>query len=162
MHPYSPIRVIDGRKKTVNATIFHEVETGRNFVVIVPTAHDLEESCTRLECAFDQFERLHKWGIHGLADVLELKDYKELMASHRDSSIYLFEQLNLKVNRPPARKQFILYCEARGIISEHDSLEETGESLLSYLESFNRARLYPLAGIYEYHDDGWHRVKKMA
>jgi hypothetical protein len=162
MHPYSPIRVIDGRKGNVSARILHEVETGRNFVVILSDIKDLEESCEKLQCALDRFERLHKWGIHGLADVLELKDYRELNACHRNFPVFLFEQLNLALNRPPARKPFILYCEARGIVSEHQSLEETAESLLFYLESFNRAKLYPLAGIYEFRDDEWKRVKRLT
>ena len=162
MHPYSPIRVIDGRKGNLAGQVLLEVETGRNFVVIVRDVKDLEIPCAKLGCAMNRFERLHKWGIHGLADVLELKDYRELNACHAEFPVFLFEQLNLAVNRPPARKPFILYCEARGIVSEHESLEETAESLLSYLESFNRAKLYPLAGIYEFCDPEWKRVKRLT
>jgi hypothetical protein len=162
MHPYSPIRVIDARRSQNVDSILTEVETGRNFVAIVKEATDLEKPCAKLLCKMDRFERLHKWGIHGLADVLELRDYRELMAAHRDYNVFFFEQLNLRVNVPPRRKNYILYCEARGIISEHHSIEEAGESLLWYLESFNRAKLYPLAGIYEYRDDDWHRVKKLT
>jgi hypothetical protein len=162
MHPHSPIRVIDARGEKGVAYILAEVETGRNFIVIVNRIEDLHAPCASLKCALDRFERLHKWGIHGLAEVLELRDYRELMALHRDYSIFLFEQLNLLMNVPPRRKNYILYCEARGIISEHNSLEEAGESLLWYLESFNRAKLYPLAGIYEFRDGGWQRVKKLT
>jgi hypothetical protein len=162
MHPYSPIRVIDARRAHGTELILAEVETGRNFVVIVNDASGLSEPCAKLKCAMDRFDRLHKWGVHGLADVLELRDYRELMALHRDCAIFLFEQLNLLLNVPPRRKNYILYCEARGIISEHDSLEEAGESLLWYLESFNRAKLYPLAGIYEFRDGDWQRVKKLT
>jgi hypothetical protein len=162
MHPYSPIRVIDARRSNGSDLILTEVETGRNFVVVVNDLKDLEHPCSKLLCQLDRFERLHKWGIHGLADVLELRDYRELMAAHRDYGVYLFEQLNLRLNVPPRRKSYILYCEARGIISEHNSIEEAGESLLWYLESFNRAKLYPLAGIYEYRDGDWQRVKKLT
>lgn len=162
MHPYSPIRVLDGRRKNIASEIINEVETGRNFVAILKSAADLDEPCVKLDCKIERFERLHKWGVHGLADVLELRDYRELMAAHRDDHVYFFEQLNLRSNTPPRRKNYILYCEARGIISEHDSLEQAGESLLTYLESFNRAKLYPLAGIYEFRDGDWQRVKKLT
>lgn len=162
MHPYSPIRVIDARRAHGLESIVTEVDTGRNFVAIVNDVKDLENPCAKLLCNMDRFERLHKWGIHGLADVLELRDYRELMAAHRDYGVYFFEQLNLRVNVPPRRKNYILYCEARGIVSEHDSIEAAGESLLWYLESFNRAKLYPLAGIYEYRDGDWQRVKKLT
>src|SRR5438046_2320894 len=118
MHPYSPIRVIDARRANGPELILPEVETGRNFVVIVHDLADLEKPCVQLRCDLDRFERLHKWGIHGLADVLELRDYRELMAAHEDYEVYLFEQLNLRLNVPPRRKTYILYCEARGIISE--------------------------------------------
>jgi hypothetical protein len=162
MHPYSPIRVIDARRAQGSDLILAEVETGRNFIVIVNRLEDLEKPCAKLMCQLDRFERLHKWGIHGLADVLELRDYRELMAAHREYGVYLIEQLNLRLNVPPRRKNYILYCEARGIISEHNSIEEAGESLLWYLESFNRAKLYPLAGIYEFRDGDWYRVKKLT
>jgi hypothetical protein len=162
MHPYSPIRVIDARRAHGTELILAEVETGRNFIAILKDAKGLDDPCAKLKCDLDRFERLHKWGIHGLADVLELRDYRELMALHRDCYVFLFEQLNLLLNVPPHRKNYILYCEARGIISEHNSLEEAGESLLWYLESFNRAKLYPLAGIYEFRDCEWHRVKKLT
>jgi hypothetical protein len=162
MHPYSPIKVIDGRGRNIAELIIAEVDTGRNFIAILNSTEDLDGPCAKLDCALERFERLHKWGVHGLAEVLELRDYRELMAAHRESHVVLFEQLNLRSNVPPERKNYILYCEARGIISEHDALEEAGESLLSYLESFNRAKLYPLAGIYEFADGEWRRVKKLA
>src|SRR5215212_1027284 len=101
MHPYSPIRVIDARRAHGSDLIVAEVETGRNFIVIVKEVKDLENPCAKLLCAMDRFERLHKWGIHGLADVLELRDYRELMAAHRDNGVFLFEQLNLRLNVPP-------------------------------------------------------------
>src|SRR6476619_7413911 len=103
MHPYSPIRVIDARRAIGSDSILLEVETGRNFIVVVKDLKDLEDPCKKLLCQLDRFERLHKWGIHGLADVLELRDYRELMAAHRDYGVYLIEQLNLRVNVPRRR-----------------------------------------------------------
>lgn len=162
MHPYSPIKVLDGRRTDISKAIIDEVDTGRNFIAVLNSMAALDEPCARLDCALEKFERLHKWGVHGLGDVLELRDYRELMAAHRDHCVVFFEQLNLRTNAPPRRKDFILYCEARGIISEHDSLDAAGENLLHYLESFNRAKLYPLAGIYEFRDGAWQRVKKLT
>jgi len=59
-------------------------------------------------------------------------------------------------------RRFMLYCELRGIISHHNTVEEAGLSLLNYLTGFNMARLLPLAGIYDHSSGKWERVKKLT
>lgn len=56
----------------------------------------------------------------------------------------------------------MLYCELRGIISDHDMVEEAGLALLNYLQGFKIARLLPLAGIYDHGRGKWERVKKLS
>src|SRR5688572_10720542 len=72
------------------------------------------------------------------------------------------EQITLNRNIPPRTKRYLLYCELRGIISEHDTVEEAGLSLLSYLDGFKMARLLPLAGIYDHGRGKWERVRKLT
>lgn len=74
----------------------------------------------------------------------------------------MIEQITLNRNVPPRTKPFLLYCELRGIISGHDTVEDAGLSLLNYLEGFESARLLPLAGIYEHASGEWERVKTLS
>jgi hypothetical protein len=62
---------------------------------------------------------------------------------------------------PPRVGRFLLYCELRGIISHHNTVEEAGLSLLNYLSGFKMARLLPLAGIYDHASGKWERVKSL-
>ena len=56
----------------------------------------------------------------------------------------------------------MLYCEMRGIISDHDTVEDAGLALLDCLDVFKRARMLALAGIYEFNGRSWVRVKKLS
>ncbi len=106
-------------------------------------------------------EKLERWGIHALADVLEMKDFSLLLSLYEHYDIRIIEQLRLERNRPPRVKPFILYCELRGIISEHETRDQAGESLLTFLGSSKRARKYPLAGLYEFKNSQWQRLNKV-
>ena len=97
-----------------------------------------------------------------MAEALTPDDYSLLLALYRDYPVYLVEQLTLNRNVPPKTKPIMLYCELRGIISQHDTVEEAGLALLGYLERFSSARLLPLAGIYEFHENEWRRVKTLS
>jgi len=97
-----------------------------------------------------------------MAEALRPRDYQHLLDIHRKTAIYLIEQLTLNRNVPGSNQRYILYCELRGVISTHPTIEEAGIALLTYLSFFNRTRLLPLAGIYEYVNNEWVRVKKLT
>lgn len=162
MHPYSPLQIVDGRSPGWEKKTQAELKTKRNFIVILSSSDDVHALCSIVGCSNGHLpEKLERWGIHALADVLEIKDYSFLLSLYRNYDIRLIEQLKIECNRPPQIKPFILYCEVRGIISDHDTLDEAGESLLDYLDSFKRAKIFPLAGLYEFKTNDWHRVRKL-
>ena len=97
-----------------------------------------------------------------MAEALTAEDYAFLLDVYRGSHVYLIEQITFDRNVPPRTKKIMLYCELRGIVSEHDTVEEAGIALLGYLDTFKRARLLPLAGIYEHNGAKWVRVKKLT
>jgi hypothetical protein len=100
--------------------------------------------------------------LHALADLLDPAVYAQLLKTYERSPVYLVEQLRLGRNHPPRCKPFMLYCEMRGIISDHDNWDEACMSLLNYLDGFKRARLFPLAGIYNFIDGQWARIKNIS
>ena len=107
-------------------------------------------------------DRLQRWGLLALVEALTAADYDYLQKSCKDDYVYLIEQITLNRNVPPRTKRYMLYCELRGIISDYDTLEEAGASLLSYLQGFKMARLLPLAGIYDHGSGKWERVKTLS
>jgi hypothetical protein len=161
MHPYSPLKIVDGRVPCWGKEALAEANSRRNFIVILQRPEELDDLCASLGCLPTLPEKLERWGIHALADVLEAKDYQLLLSLYRSCDLRLIEQLKITRNQPPRVKPFILYCEVRGIISDHCSLEEAGETLLDYLDSFKRAKIFPLAGIYEFKNEEWSRVRKL-
>lgn len=158
---YRTLDVVDGRKPAWLEAVVEKADQKRNFVVILNEPEDLTALCNTLECDPEELpERLQRWGIHAMSEVLETADYRNLLTLYRTHDIRLVEQLKLERNRPPKVKPFILYCEVRGIISDHINVESACTALLDYLDAFTRARHFPLAGIYEYTRSGWKRVKE--
>jgi hypothetical protein len=158
---YRSLEVVDGRQAGWLEAVVEKADKKRNFVVILNDPEDLKALCNTLECDPAELpERLQRWGIHAMSEVLETPDYRNLLTLYRSHDIRLVEQLKLERNRPPRVKPFILYCEVRGIISDHENIESACTALLDYLDAFTRARHFPLAGIYEYTRTGWKRVKE--
>jgi hypothetical protein len=106
-------------------------------------------------------QKLERFSIYALADVLEMKDYSLLLELYSRFDIRFIEQMNCVGNRPPAVKPFILYCELRGIISDHDTLDDAGRTLMDYIHKFKRVKLFPMAGIYQFQDGKWNRVRNL-
>lgn len=162
MHAYNPIRIVDARKVNWVGKVREAADSKRNFIVILGRESDLEVICQELGCSPQLPERLRRWGIHALSEVLEPDGYSQLLSVYESFPVYMVEQLQLTRNHPPRCKPFLLYCEVRGIISDHSSLEDAGNSLLDYLDSFKRARIFPLAGIYRFKGKGWQRLRKLT
>jgi two-component system response regulator len=162
MLPYTMLKLVDGRDANWHSAIRLAADSKRNFVLILKNEDDLEKLWSVLGTTNMMPERMGRWGILAMAEALETNDYALLLEIYRENAIYLVEQLTLERNAPPHTQRYILYCELRGIISDHQTIEEAGISLLGYLNFFKRARLLPLAGIYEYVDRNWVRVKKLT
>lgn len=162
MHANKVLQIVDTRKGDWIANLLAVADTRRNFVVILNKEDDLKILCQKLDCDPKLPEKLGRWGLHALADLLESGHYTQLLETYEHYPVYLVEQLRLGRNHPPRSKPFILYCEMRGIISDHETWDDACLSLLDYLDSFKRARLFPLAGIYNFAGGQWVRIKKIA
>lgn len=162
MQSYTTLKLVDGRADNWEEAIRAAADSKRNFIFIVKTEQELEKLWSALGTTSIVPERIHRWGILAMAEALQTDDYAFLLESHEDNAVYLIGQLTLERNAPPLMRRYMLYCELRGIISDHNTLEEAGTSLLSYLNFFKRAPLLPLAGIYEYLNGKWVRVKKLT
>ena len=162
MHSYQVLRILDCRRPKWLEGVAETADLKRNFISVLRTKKDLDPLCERLGCSPRLPERLHRWGIHALAEVLEPAGYSFLLGLYAKYPVFFIEQLYLTRNHPPACQPFLLYCEVRGIISDYSSLEDAGCALLDYLDSFKRARLFPLAGIYQFQSGQWERVRKLT
>jgi len=162
MQPYTTLKLVDGRQADWSNAIRSAADSKRNFILILNSEQDLEKLWSALGTTNVVPERVRRWGILAMAEALQTEDYALLLEIHKDCAVYLIEQLTLDRNVPPRTERYMLYCELRGIISDHATIEDAGISLLSYLNFFKRARLLPLAGIYEYVDRKWVRVKKLT
>jgi len=162
MQSYTTLKLVDGRADNWEEAIRAAADSKRNFILVVKTEQELEKLWSVLGTTNIVPERIHRWGILAMAEALQTDDYAFLLEHHEDNAVYLIEQLTLERNVPPLVQRYMLYCELRGIISDHATIEDAGISLLSYLNFFKRARLLPLAGIYEYLDGNWVRVKKLT
>jgi len=162
MQSYTTLKLVDARTDDWETVIRSAAESKRNFILLLNIETELEKLWSVLGTTSVVPERIHRWGILAMAEALQTEDYAYLLEHHEDSAVYLVEQLTLERNVPPLTQRYMLYCELRGIISDHPTIEDAGISLLSYLNFFKRARLLPLAGIYEYLNGKWVRVKKLT
>jgi hypothetical protein len=158
------ISIVDARAPLWQREINEVVKTGRNFLTILrPSEVDLDKLCCEIGCdPVDRPEHIGRWGIHALNDVLQAGDYEKLLKLQKSGdAIYFIEQLYLKHNCPPKLKEYMVYCEVRGIISDHSNLEEAKSAFFHYLESFRRARLFLMVGIYQWDQGGWVRLRSV-
>lgn len=156
------LAVVDGRAPPWKQAITDAAATGKNFLLILDSESELQKLWSTLGTTNVVPGRLQRWGLLALVEALSTEDFESLQKISEEKFIYLIEQITLNRNVPPRTKRFLLYCELRGIISAHDTVEEAGLSLLSYLEGFKLARLLPLAGIYDHASGKWERVKKLS
>jgi hypothetical protein len=155
------IRVVDARSAGWEKKIEEATNTRQNFVVLMSsqTSASLSEL---LQCDPKYLQNLGKWGIHALHDVLEVNEYQLLLRSERAGDTACFvEQLALPRNRPPLLRPYLVYCEVRGIVSDHDDYAEARSALLQYIEAFRHFRVFPLVGIYDWKNGEWNRVRSL-
>ena len=156
------LTVVDGRAPPWEQNITKAAETGSNFILILKTESDLERLWSTLGTTNVVPDRLQRWGLLALAEALTTEDFDHLQKICKDNFVFLIEQITLNRNVPPRTKRYLLYCELRGMISHHDTVEEAGISLLNYLSGFKLARLLPLAGIYDHTGGKWKRVSQLS
>lgn len=156
------LAVVDGRAPPWRQAINDAAASGKNFLLILDSESELEKLWSTLGTTNVVPGRLQRWGLLALVEALTPEDFDSLQKISEQKFIYLIEQITLNRNVPPRTKRYLLYCELRGIISDHNTVEGAGLSLLKYLQGFKLARLLPLAGIYEHGNGKWERVKRLS
>ena len=156
------LQIVDGRAPPWREEIVSAAQTGRNFILVIRSEAELEKLWSAVGTTTVMPDRLQRRGLLALVEALRPEDLEFLQGCSEDTFIYLVEQITLNRNVPPRMKRFMLYCELRGIISNHDTVEEAGLSLLSYLSGFKMARLLPLASIYDHGNGKWERIKSLG
>ena len=155
------IKIIDARKASGLKSVRHLLQLGHNFVLILPPSQVMmRKYCRLIDCYPDVPDKLGRWAIHALNDVLASRDYKRLLRLHHEGCpLFFVEPLKLHHSRPPNLNEFIVYCELRGIVAHFDSLKQARSTLERYIRYFRRAGLFPLAGIYNWAEGGWSRLR---
>ena len=156
------LTIIEGRGPPWREDIVAAAQTGRNFILVLDSEKDLEKLWAAVGTTTVVPDRLQRWSLLALVEALTPADLEFLQGCSKENPVYLIEQITLNRNVPPRVGRFLLYCELRGIISHHDTVEEAGLSLLNYLSGFKMARLLPLAGIYDHTSGKWERVKTLT
>jgi hypothetical protein len=149
------LQLLDGRGTNWRSPLAEAAESKKNFLLVLDRPEQLSEACALAKAVERTPERLSRWGVNALLDALREGDQTKLLELSSHCAVYLFEQLYLAWNVPPKVHPFIVYCEVRGIISDHEDPAAALESLLTYVESFHRARLLPLAGLYRFEHGRW-------
>src|SRR5258705_6934197 len=106
MHAYHTLNIIDCRKPKWLQMVTEAADEKRNFVAVLKIRKDLSVLCDRLGCSPHLPERLYRWGIHALAEVLEPAGYSLLLGLYMKYPVFFVEQLHLTRNNPPACRPF--------------------------------------------------------
>src|SRR5688572_9387841 len=114
MNIAATVAIVDARQQDLTQAIAGELAQRRNFVSILRSSDDGPRF---KEILGYSPQRLERFSIYALADVLEHADYTMLLELCNSCELRFVEQLKMPVNRPPATKSVVLYCELRGIIS---------------------------------------------
>lgn len=148
------IPVIDGRNAEWDPAVKHLIELGKNFLIILcdkPQEHQKLKNC------IGNLPRpQEKWETLSLSPVIETPDAVRLSQAHAsEDSVFFIEMVKVPDNRPPKFKNFIAYCELRGIIGHADSLEEVKELCSEHVSEIQQQTEYQESKIYEWRGDQW-------
>lgn len=156
------ISVVDAERRNWLSKAQDQVERLKNFVVLCQGGREGLLPLLEIVGAEYEPEHLEKWGLYALNDVLEKADLQWSIAQvQRGLSAFLFEQIKLPITRPPRVKEILLYCQARGIVSQHDTTKTAKADLVKMVELYNRAHLFPLAGVYRWEVDHWDQIRSL-
>jgi hypothetical protein len=156
------ISVVDAKRLTWISEATDQIEQLKNFVVVSPDGRAVLQPLLKTFGAPYVPENLEKWGLYALNDVLEKNDLKwSIEQVQKGMHAFLFEQIKLPTTRPPRVKPILLYCQARGIVSQHDNVKNAKTDLVRMVELYNRAHVFPLAGVYRWEHDHWDQIKSL-
>ena len=139
------------------AAVREQVESGRNFFLILPgdtdaIAHfcqnfELEDDCLRSNFTRPDLLRMGQY--------VDDNAFNEMLAAwDAHEQVVFVEQIDFPLNRPPHVKPFLVYSPVWGILSQHDELQAAKRGLEEAEHWEERSRLAQPA-IYKWERGGW-------
>ena len=157
MEMWADIPVIRAEHSEWKARIGTAVQSKLNFLVVHSgTAGSLGDF---LGDSSWQPEKLERWGVYAMNQVLAPHETKTLLQElESGKGIYFVEQIKLPTTRPPNVKEFLTYCELRGVVGESESINEARTILSKYVSQNMWGRGLPFSGVYQWKHTGWEKL----
>ncbi len=151
------LKVLHGRGDDWQTVVREQIESGRNFFLILPDEPDIvAHFCKHLDlkpdCLHERFER---------SDLLLMAQYVDsasfdemLVAWENHSRIFFVEQLDFPLNQPPRVKPLMVYSPLWGILSQHDNIHGARRGL-EEAEPWGELSLLAHPAIYQWQRGKW-------
>jgi hypothetical protein len=138
-----------------------QVKNNFNFVMVGDSPLELRAAFVEQSGQSDYApEPLQRWDLFALQEVLPEEELKSLLEEDRKGkAIALIEELRCPSKRPPVIQPFILYCELRGILSQHENRQSAQEKLIELMisNSTRKNLLFPV--MYGWANNRWEIVR---
>jgi hypothetical protein len=133
----------------------------RNIVLIGDSEQAIHEMLSRIVALNDyKPDTIHRWGIYALSDVVVPDDLSRMLEADRQKkTICIVEQLKLPLTKPPEVKNVIVYSEPQGVIADAETVEEAKGILEKHQDRWKHLERFPLAGIYQWQNQEWRKLR---
>jgi hypothetical protein len=157
----TPLPVFSLDEPRVEEELRHCMRKKRNIVLIADSEQAIHETLSRV-VALNGYrpDTIHRWGIYSLSDVVMPEDLNRMLEADRQKkTICIVEQLKLPLTKPPEVKNVIVYSEPQGVIADAETVEEAKGILQKHQARWNDLKRFPLAGIYQWQDQEWRKLR---
>jgi len=153
--------VVNGSSQDWAQKLNKAVESGANFLMVLPEAESDQATMDSLFLSGHVPEALTRFPIIHLSQYLEPEDFDFLMlALDSGRKVILVDQLDVAVNLPPRIRTFMVYSATFGILSHHTALSDARASIARFEDSTFTCRHTSDACIY-YWDDKWNILEEV-
>jgi hypothetical protein len=153
--------VVNGSSPDWSQKLNKAVESGANFLMVLPEAESDQAAMDSLFLSGHVPEGLTRFPIIHLSQYLEPEDFDFLMlALDSGRKVILVDQLEVAVNLPPRIRTFMVYSATFGILSHHTALSDARASIARFEDSTFTCRHTSDACIY-YWDDKWNILEEV-
>jgi hypothetical protein len=156
------IGVIDATAAKWEDEVRQQIASGSNFLLVLNN----ERGAISRFCAVFEMENdcdptpMARCSLFSMSQYIDLKDFDELLrAQDSGKRVVFIDQLDLALNKPPRVRHYLVYCPVWGIISQHDELRQSRESLEEYYQTLFHFRHNPDAAIYRFVDGKWQMLE---
>jgi hypothetical protein len=157
----SPIPIIIVGDPKFKEEVGHCIERKRNLIIVGSSEDEICQKISEIVSLNGYCpDKLNRWGIYALAEVLTPGDLNDLLQAERQKkAICIVEQIKLPGMKPPEVRPILIYSEPQGVIADFGTFEQAKSFLQKHRAPWNDLQRFPLAGIYEWQDGEWHQVR---